>query len=92
MLSSARGCFDSANSHAQWCTRGAWCGSHEKFEVASPTFRRHLAGMVPSQPLARDLISLASLSISSAFRTMARESTLAESVFSTSAFNSLASS
>ncbi len=43
-------------------------------------------------PLARVLISLASFSISSVFRSMATESTRTESVFSTSAFNSLARS
>ena len=43
------------------------------------------------QPLARVLMSLASFSISSAFFTIASDSTLAESVFSTSSFNSLAS-
>jgi len=42
--------------------------------------------------LARVLISFASFSISSVFRSMATESTRTESVFSTSAFNSLARS
>ena len=43
------------------------------------------------QPLARDFISFASRSISSAFRTMANDSIVTESVFSTSFFNSVAS-
>jgi hypothetical protein len=45
---------------------------------------------VADHPFARDLISFASFSISSAFLSIPRESTWAESVFSTSAFNSLA--
>jgi hypothetical protein len=43
------------------------------------------------QPLDRDLISLASFSISSAFLISAKERTWEESVFSTSSFSSLAS-
>ena len=56
---------------------------------------RALAGILGRQaghPFARFLISFASFSISSVLRNMATESTCTESVFSTSAFNSLARS
>ena len=44
----------------------------------------------PDYPIARERIPFASFSISSAFFSMTTESTWTESVFSTSAFNSLA--
>src|SRR6266702_689194 len=76
----------------------ATCGSCDKRLYSIPydslalgRFQRS-PGRRPTHPFARDLISFASLSISSAFLSMDRESTLTESVFSTSVFNSLASS
>jgi hypothetical protein len=49
------------------------------------------ASLLAVQPFARVLISFASFSISSAFFTIASESVLLESVFSTSSFKSEAS-
>ncbi len=63
--------------------------------ILSGMFRRRyrlFSSGLPVHPFARDRISLASFSISSVFRSMATESTRTESVFSTSAFNSLARS
>src|SRR5712664_4601378 len=49
---------------------------------------RRRAPRAPVHPFARDRMSFASFSISSVFFSKARESTCAESVFSTSVFNS----
>ncbi len=84
------------------------CSSNFPEDATRGSFFKHLysirydspaLGRIPGgegrrrvHPLARDLISLASFSISSVFRSMATESTRTESVFSTSAFNSLARS
>src|SRR6266850_6570215 len=58
--------------------------------MAGASAHSRSAGRVTVQPFARDRMSFASFSISSVFFSRARESTWAESVFSTSVFNSLA--
>ena len=76
--------------------RAAWLDATDFVILACPNGRRQSAfarSQPPrkNHPFERDLISRASFSISSAFLTISRESTRAESVFSTVSFSSLAS-
>jgi hypothetical protein len=80
--------------HAEGATRGNFNQHWYSIRDDSGALGRIPGGRAggPVQPFARDLISRASFSISSVFRNMAMDSTWTESVFSTSAFSSLARS
>ncbi len=74
--------------------RGNFFQHPQSIGYESPALGRILGdkASVTGHPFARDLISLASFSISSVFLSMTTERTWTESVFSTSAFSSLARS